>query len=242
MNDAERELALAPGTQHVEALLARLAHSPSRPAQDWRQIASLLAGGQDPAVLLDLLDRHGRRAEFAELAACLVQELVLHGARLGGVSAVVDHLRRLRPHPLGKLPLRLTDIEGEVPSYLPHYGPRGSSSRSLPFGPGAVSAAVAPEVGGVPMLSTEVVDAGVASRIGAAVRNWQEESNDQVEARVFRVESSLTAAGLSVPFLRSLGLRCLQGAGDRDIRAELVPPRRIMNLLFAAASGGGAYN
>jgi hypothetical protein len=81
-----------------------------------------------------------------------------------------------------------------------------------------------------------------ADQIAAAVMNWEEQSNGQIETRVFRPEAPLAADDLSVALLLSLGLDSLHGATLEDVQAESIPPRQALNVLFSAASTGGAYN
>jgi hypothetical protein len=74
------------------------------------------------------------------------------------------------------------------------------------------------------------------------VANWAEESNGRVEARVFELAEPLDADAVPSA-LRSLGLECLDGIGKKTrFSVAPCPPAWTWQLLFAAASLGGAYN
>ncbi|MGY4740553.1 DUF6183 family protein [Streptomyces sp. ATMOS53] len=175
-----------------------------------------------------------------ELRACLVHELVLRGVAVTetpGIAgwATSSHWKR---HPLGWLPLALSDVEGQPD--LPSYSTRGSS-HSMPYGP-SESGRVAVEHGAHVPSAEETATPAVAKGIGAAVANWAEESNGRVEARVFALAASLDTE--SVPSaLLALGLECLKDAGRKTAFSVVVrPPDQAWRVLFAAASSGGAYN
>src|SRR5262249_25412479 len=85
-------------------------------------------------------------------------------------------------------------------------------------------------------------DEGFERRAGAAVRNWQAESNGRIEAGVFRASRPVEEDDLFVELVRSLGLECLAGLTTEGGRGSRVRPPPAMTLLFAAAANGGAYN
>lgn len=153
----------------------------------------------------------GRASE--ELRACLVHELVLRGVGVTetpGIAqwAMSPHLRR---HPLGWLPLVLSDVEGQPD--LPSYSAQGSSY-SMPYGPSEYRDVAV--IGGVHVPSVkETTTDTVAKGIGAAVANWADESNGRIEARAFEPADPLEDE--SVPsLLLALGLECLKGAGKKS--------------------------
>jgi uncharacterized protein (TIGR02996 family) len=208
------------------------------------ELASRLVSEHGPDVLLALLERYQQDGRFLELLACLAQEMVLRGAILDGVPAAerLAEVLRERGHPLARLPLALSAVEGDLRPWLPRYGGRGQAW-STPFGlsrqdrealpPGPPPAAVA---------FMEATDAATPGRIAAAVRDWQEGSNGQSEARVFRAGRPIAEQALSVGLLRSLGLACLEGAAEQDVWPVRAGPRDAFATLFSAASTGGAYS
>jgi hypothetical protein len=177
---------------------------------------------------------------YSELLACAEQEMIVRGARWDHVGAVVSHANRLRQsdHPLGVLPLYLTQIEFELNQYARWYGPRGSGV-SIPFGPSDSSKPL-------PLNSeltalTESPDPANRERMQAAVKNWHVKSAGQFEVREFQSNEPITSEHLSSTLLHALDLDCLYNAHKDEIRGELIPPHRAMNVLFAAAANGGAY-
>ncbi|MGW0858211.1 DUF6183 family protein [Streptomyces sp. NPDC002690] len=243
-----RSLALTPGPGNVaQALrLARAAHATDRSVS--RRTASLLASCR-PAEELTVAFT-GEATE--DLRACLVHELVLRGVAVMELPAVAAWAGspHWRLHPLRWLPWTLSDVEGrpELPSYSLHGG-----SHSLPFG-SASGTGVTAGPGPVPRAEETTTEA-LAGRIGAAVANWTEESNGRAEARVFALAGPLDAR--SVPaVLRSVGLECLRGEerarkgtkarkkakATSSFSVEACGPDWVWEVLFAAASTGGAYN
>jgi uncharacterized protein (TIGR02996 family) len=238
----ERILALKPGQASMDALVEGLHARPQTPARI-RSIASLLAYGQRRDVLQYLFEFHGSDGRCAELLACLVQEMVLRKDDVYDLTPLVRFMLEMRVggHPLAQLPLALVRVESELRYYLPLYNAT-SLSLSLPRSPSRQPGQPLP-IGttDVPMNVAEVIDSASAGRIVAVVRNWQEESNGQVEVRIFRAEHPIAEGELTVQFLRSLGLGALRGAGEEDVRAERIPASRAACILFSAASSGGAY-
>ncbi|CAM5501835.1 hypothetical protein STANM337S_03689 [Streptomyces tanashiensis] len=232
-----RLLATTPGPGNVSQALRLVSSAATADRKLDRYAASLLASSQ-PAEELAVAFT-GNASE--ELRACLVHELVLRGADVTeapGIAgwATSPHWRR---HPLGWLPLALSDMEGQPD--LPSYSAQGSSC-SMPFGPSEDRNAAV--VAGVHVPSAEETTTETAAKgIGTAVANWVEESNGRIEARVFELADALE--DVSVPsVLLTLGLECLEGAGKKQASFSVTacPPNRAWRVLFAAASTGGAYN
>ncbi|MFM9369910.1 DUF6183 family protein [Streptomyces sp. Da 82-17] len=239
-----RRLATTPGRENVVQAL-RLVALPkvARRGLD-RTTASMLASEQPPEHLAAAFTE--RASE--ELRACLVHELVLRGVPVAGIPRIAAWAtsRHWLHHPLRRLPLTRSDLEAHAD--LPRHGATGSSW-GMPYGPakegrvlaaarttdarGAADAVAAVET------TTEAVERGV----GAAVRNWTEESNGRVEAREFLFDEPLAEAAVPAA-LRSLGLDCLAAHEGRRpaLTVTAVPPDHAWRVLFAAASQGGAYN
>lgn len=188
-----------------------------------RYAASLLASAQPAA---DLESVFGGDAS-EELRACLLHELALRGSEVRHRWATSPHWRH---HPLAWLPRSLTPLEGE-PS-LPHYT-IGGRSAYLPV------LAPEPVIGHGPVpAARETTTDGESAAIGAAVANWVDESNGRVEARTFALDAALAPEAVG-DTLRGLGLESARGLRDGPGRC---PASAAWRQLFAAASGGGAYN
>ncbi|MFF2350601.1 DUF6183 family protein [Kitasatospora sp. NPDC058115] len=198
--------------------------------------ASLLASSHGAADLAVAFT--GRSSE--ELRACLVQELVLRGVVVEDTPGIAGWVTspHWSQHPLGRLPLTLSEVEAHAD--LPSYSVRGSG-HSMPYGPSMNrEPAVITDVR-VPS-AQEATTPATAEAMGAAVANWAEESNGCIEARVFDLAEPLDPE--SVPtVLLALGLECLHGAGkEAPLSVTVRTPAQAWRVLFAAASTGGAYN
>ncbi|MFJ2936668.1 DUF6183 family protein [Streptomyces sp. NPDC087219] len=231
-----RLLATTPGPGNVAQALRLVSSAGVADRKLDRYAASLLASSHPAEELADAFTGHASE----ELRACLVHELVLRGADVTetpGIAgwATSPHWRR---HPLGWLPLALSEVEGQ--SDLPSYSAQGSSY-AMPFGP-PEDRNVAVVAGAHVPSAQETTTETAAKGIGAAVVNWVDESNGRIEARVFELADPL--ADESVPsVLPTLGLECLKGAGRTTAFSVVAcPPDRAWRVLFAAASTGGAYN
>lgn len=142
---------------------------------------------------------------------------------------------------LARLPLRLTGIECELQTALTHYGVGCSGGSCLGPSRDVAGGQSPPLVLDRPVFE-EASEEEICPRIGAALRNWQEESNGKVEARVFLAASPLREGHLSAPMLCALRLACLDGVGEGAVGVERVPASRAIRVLFSAAANGGAYN
>src|SRR5262249_39922000 len=112
-------LVSAPGWASVEAAMRAVAEKGGA-EKAAREYASRLAAWQPHAVLLPALARHGDDDGLGDLWPCLIQEMVLRGARLEGAQAVESRVEimRQRGHPLAGLPLRLTAVETDLAAAL----------------------------------------------------------------------------------------------------------------------------
>ncbi|MFF6830229.1 DUF6183 family protein [Streptomyces longwoodensis] len=231
-----RLLATTPGPGNVAQALRLVSSAEAADRKLDRCTASLLASSH-PAEELAVAFT-GNATE--ELRACLVHELVLRGADVTETPGIAGWAtsRHWRHHPLGWLPLALSDVEGQPD--LPSYSARGGS-HSMPYGPSA-NRQVGVDAGAHVPSAEETTTQAVAKGISAAVANWAEESNGRVEARVFDLAALLDAE--SVPsVLLALGLECLKGVGRKTaFSVAACPPDQAWRVLFAAASTGGAYN
>jgi uncharacterized protein DUF6183 len=205
-----RRLALLPWPGHVPQVL-RLAAGAGIAS---RYVASVLAAGQDLADLAPALAPDVP----AVLRACLVQELVLRGARDPAPMPV--------GHPLSVLPGVRTELEEDPP--LPRYGlnwtRRPDTLESITLtGPVAGLGEVPPFMAGPAPYGSD-----------AAVATW---TNGTVEARLVELVEPLPAPAMP-DVVAALGM---EPPGAEVVGAAL-PARAVWRLLFVAASLGGAHS
>ncbi|MFF0288333.1 DUF6183 family protein [Streptomyces sp. NPDC005262] len=231
-----RLLSTTPGPGNVAAALRLVSSSEAADRKLDRYAASLLAPSHPVEELAVAFTGHASE----ELRACLVHELVLRGADVTETPGIAGWSTspHWRHHPLGWLPLALSDMEGQPD--LPSYSARGGS-HSMPFGSPANRETWADAGALVPSVEETTTEAATKG-IGTAVANWADESNGRIEARVFDLAAPLVTE--SVPsMLLGLGLECLKGAGKKTtFSVAACPPDQVWRVLFAAASTGGAYN
>ena len=231
-----RLLATTAGPENVAQTL-RLVTSPEISSRKLdRYTASLLASSNEPKDLASAFTRGASE----ELRACLVHELVLRGvtvAEIPGISRWVTS-PHWSHHPLGRLPVTLSDVEGRPD--LPSYSTRGSS-HSMPYGP-SNSREMAVVSGARVPSAVEGTTEAEATAMAKAVANWAEESNGRIEARAFDLADPLDDA-LVPNVLLALRLESLNGVSKRSsFSVAVCPPAQAWQVLFAAASTGGAYN
>jgi uncharacterized protein (TIGR02996 family) len=239
-----RTLFPLPNADGATVVIGQLGGRPPKP-DEVRELASRLASEHSPGELLAVLEHYRQDGRFLELLGCLSQEMVLRGVILDGLPAGerIAICLRERMHPLARLPLSLTAVEGDLRPWLPHYG-GGGQGWSTPFGhlPQWCEPLPAGPSSGAGAF-TETTDINSRHLIASAVLNWEEESNGQWEARVFRAERPISVEVLSLGLLRSLRLDCLEGVSEQDLLAAArVTPYMAFATLFSAASTGGAYN
>lgn len=197
-------------------------------------IASRIVAGQPPEVIDTLLG--GLRD--SETAALVLHEAVVRGKLSAPSSAPLEIQRRLEiaRHPLAVLPLTLLDLEHDidVPSYKV-----GLMSASALFGPIIERPAVDADSSIDNFARMETTCPERSAYISAAIKNWQDESNGQIEARTFYVDSKFCV--LSPSLLPKLGLESV-GSTDEVSAIPYAVARDAFTVLFAAASNGGAYN
>ncbi len=224
-----RLLALTPRLDFARAA-CRLARS-----FETRELASLTASGQNTDVCAKLVGA-GEAAD-GEFLTCLVQELVLRDDLVerepfASFWAAV----RTQDHPLGWLPLRLSAIERSIA--LPSYSVQGMAYTA----PGAWGDDVASGEASAPQvapLARETTAPADCERISSAVATWLQESNGRAETRVFALRSDEPHVPLAA-LLTQAGLECL-GGGVASL-LEAISPADAFEIVFAAASTGGAYD
>ncbi len=198
-------------------------------------VISKLVAAQSAQVIDRLLDNEIE----LESNALILHEAVARGKVSSSSTAAQKAAQRLASHghALSVLPLRLLDLESEL--ILPNYA-IGSSGTAIPFGPfhDKMNNGFA-TIDGEAMV-TETTTHGRAMRICAAVKNWQDESNGQVEARTFSVRNATLLAEIP-PLLADLGLDSIRPSDSGIFHTE-VSVNDVFTVLFSAASTGGAYN
>ncbi|MDP9868654.1 MULTISPECIES: DUF6183 family protein [Streptosporangium] len=239
-NSVLRLLTVAAGREHMEQTLRLLAVVGEGDRKKARYLASLLGSNHSAEDLAQVFAgglRSGGGLE--ELRACLVHELILRDSVIENVPAIAEWATspHWSHHPLRWLPLRRSPVEEG--HELPGYSVRGSS-HSLPFGPSDEGSAVTSEKGAAPPPVREISTPETSEAIESAVTNWAEESNGRIESRSFELDGP---AGSIADLLAALNLECLAGLGRKmTLSTSSCPPSRAWQVLFAAASTGGAYN
>lgn len=197
-------------------------------------VASKIVAAQPQEVINKLLlDSKTLEASALLLHEAVVRRKILPESITG--REIQDRLANVS-HPLAMLPLALLDLEEDM--CLPSYG-IGSMGVSIPFGAMAEKTATNHDAGLRKREITETTRPERANLISAAVTNWKEESNGQVEARTFRAE--LSGAEPLATIVTQFGLECLGGANGIRVRTD-GEAKDAFTILFSAASNGGAYN
>ncbi|WP_344339967.1 DUF6183 family protein [Kitasatospora putterlickiae] len=244
-----RLLAVRRGPGHVGQLLRLLAAAGPDDAERDRYAASVLAACQQPADLAVVFEdgpADGTAPE--ELRACLLHELVLRGVPVADTPGIAGWAAspHWRGHPLAALPLATTVVEREPG--LPHYTVDGSSYGLPYWDPEDRHPAPRRDVGVPPAVETTTV--ATAALMATAVEDWAEdpeETEGRFEARTFTFAEPLEPPAVPVALV-SLGLDCLAALGDLPEAGQetafgvvAAEPAEVWQVLFAAASTGGAY-
>ncbi|AIA07802.1 hypothetical protein DC74_7380 [Streptomyces noursei] len=231
-----RLLATTVGPENVAQALRMVSSAEVATRKLDRYTASLLASSHEAKDLAVAFT--GRASE--ELRACLVHELVLRDVVVEETPGIAGWATSPHwgHHPLGWLPLALAEMERSAD--LPSYNIRGSS-HSMPYGPSESRELAVIADADVPS-AEETTTRATAAAMGKAVANWAEESNGRIEARMFDLAEPLEAQSVPNALLK-LGLECLRGVGNGTaLSIAAHPPAQAWQVLFAAASTGGAYN
>ncbi|MEY9891188.1 hypothetical protein ABIA31_004853 [Catenulispora sp. MAP5-51] len=213
---------------------------------DLSQALRLIAAGRDAGHDIDrlaaaLLVAEGPRTGLAAAVegsgddgdtfrACLVHELVLREGTLARRPRIAEWASSaaMRRHPLGWLPLELAGFEAGWDQGPPAIG---EADREIRIAPGERPAWPA----------TDVSTQAVADAVSAAVLNWAEDSNGEIEARVFDLGEAVTPENI-LEALAGLGLQCLE-AGSVPFRLAVFGVEAYVAwwILFHAALDGSAY-
>ncbi len=194
-------------------------------------------------MIISALEEHEGETGLAEFLYVLTHEAVLRQKIDDTTSIAVRLSDRMRHegHPLAHLPLRLYDLESEVPALLPQYGAEGSSIVPMGISNGDDEVRTGPAKVGPSPSFKEVTTPEMVDRAARVVRAWCEDSNGMVEARMFDFDEPIPARMVGPSLLISLGLESLTGAGEETINLRAITPTKSFGHLFSAALTGGAY-
>lgn len=246
VDHVEDHLALCPGDGAVDAMLAlSLAERPASVviprshAVRERAFASRLGFGQEPEAFVAALGRVGKRAEYREILACWMHEIVLRGHPLTDPASLAFQAELAQAsHPLGGLPLALRATEREAPTYMPLYGEAslGSAIEALANQPRAGHTMPPPADASTVVATPAVADEGLA----AAVKPWADGKRGKVEAKVFTLATEVGPNAAGSWLVRALPLESTEGA--EKLVCVRVVGEGVFGPLFAAAANGGAYS
>ena len=202
-----------------------------------RFAAALLAENRRQVAVRAVVDGTGDSGGSGEVGevgdtfrACLVHELVLREGTLARRPeiAVWAATEAMRSHPLGWLPLALLDVEQ---GWDKGRGDMVETERATVVVAGAQPLWPARDV------TTDVV----SEALSAAVQNWADDSNGEIEAKVFDLGVPVTPE--TVPdALAALDLECLE-PGTIPFRLDVfdISAHVAWWILFHAALDGSAY-
>jgi uncharacterized protein (TIGR02996 family) len=175
--------------------------------------------------------------ELFEYRSCLVHELLLRGHDPHTAAGARWHLTAMRDrgHPLAWLPTRLLPVESAVAASVPQVGPGGRGWTAT--APANADGDPLPSGGTPGAVTIQIEEALPESPAGAAVREWETQSNGRTRAAVVRLDPPVTSGGLREDWVRSLPFEPLAGGGD----FRWVSAAHALGVLFSAAQNGGAY-
>lgn len=198
-----------------------------------RQVAALREQAAGRAANWTSLQRISSRIpkemDAFEWKSCLIHELVLRNRTPGG-RAVADHVAgmRERGHPLAWLPLERHAIEAGL---LVNQGWQFTAAQQ----------ATSRMSSDPPPRPVEFGRAAAGSRAFAAVRQWQAESNGDVDAVAVRFDRPLTVARHGLDWLPECPGGLLSYIDGPNTPYRPLSSASALRELFTAAQGGGAY-
>lgn len=214
---AFRALALIPGEAAVRGLWTR-AHAADQPTV----LAAALAKVQPLEVLEAVIAEAPRAAR--EIAAGWLHESVYYGAEPLAAPALARFAAQLQAegHPLGRVPLRLTELEQEMGRSAPHLSATGVGSWGIR--PTSWDEVIDPR----PACAAtwrEVKDAAWAATVAGIFLTPGVVCNARVEARRWVLAEPIDAAQLGAPLLRALQPDCVTGLleDDEDLNSAVDP-------------------
>lgn len=190
--------------------------------------AALLAQNRPQAALAAASDGTGAAGDM--FRACLVHELVLREGTVVRSPKIVQWAGSevMRSHPLGWLPLDLLDVE--------QGWDKGLGDMVEPDRETMVVAGAQPL-----WPATDVTTVELSEALSAAVQNWADDSNGEIEAKVFDLGVPVTPATIAAA-LPALDLECLEpGTIPFRLAVSDSSARVAWWVLFHAALDGSAY-
>lgn len=203
--------------------------------------ASLLACGQQRAVLLDTIAHYIDDERYLEILSFLLQELIIRGAR-GADNPALQRLHAKMQEqklPLAWLPLELSTIESDIVlhEFVLHpdggYGGGKGTFFLNDIKTYSQNIGTEQEQDTTTYTFTEI---NTEPAIHAAVFDWE------AECRVFSVQPPLALGMISPQLLLSLQLECLEGAEEAQVWVQEITPQGAFECLYRAAAFGGAYS
>ncbi|MFF3215508.1 DUF6183 family protein [Streptomyces sp. NPDC002886] len=169
-----------------------------------------------------------------DLCACLVHEFLMQDGDLDDVPAARQWAggARGRHHPLGSLPLALTDLE-RVGNHIPYRHAIESAQRTRVTG------------NPLPVLSDTTVDPDLVHRLVRVARSWTAQSNATTDTGRFHSTVPIDPA-LVPDLLRTLGRACIEEYGTAcdpgwTLPACSLTPEQVWRSLAWSSSRGGCY-
>lgn len=224
-----RLLVADPGDAGLAQTLRLIAASRAAGHDIDRLAAALLVENRPQAALAAAAEGTGAAGDT--FRACLVHELVLREGTVAQWPKIVEWAgsAAMRGHPLGWLPLALLDIEQ---GWDKGRGEIGEPDRETMVVAGAQPLWPA----------TDVTTDELSEALSAAVQNWAEDSNGEIEAKVFDLGVPVTPAILS-DALAALDLECLEpGTFPFQLAVFDISAHAAWWILFHAALDGSAYS
>lgn len=205
------------------------------------QIASFLASSHTPRLREAIITRHVADGKFLSVIKPFIQESVARGANYESVDSIVSFWRKLKSQkePLTWLPLHCTSVERTITFRV--YSNLGSCA-SMPSSSEekAKPRALLPEIPGKPFTAIEEPISKVEA--GRCVRQWVNDSNGKLEAKLFVTSLPISPSDISAEELLKLPLECLAGSNPGEVKVDAVPIERVFAVFFSAAANGGAYS
>lgn len=203
--------------------------------------ASMIASTHTPEESKALITRHLVDAKFLEVIIPLIQESVARGADYDKDEQICAFWQKLKKenNSLAWLPLHRMDIEGSTtfPSYSAGGSVKHLPSTSTQGKLDKQPTRTAPEkpFTALPTLFNE-------ESAARCVQSWKKRSNGKSEAKLYEINSAISATDLSTKQLLKLQLECIAGMTPREVEFKPVPAERIFEMMFGVASSGGAYS
>lgn len=245
-----RILALSPSNEALE-ILFRVVDSffEQSSLRSISEVASQIASVYSVDIIRDVVIHYcfKNKSRLFLLLALLVQELVLRGKDVTttGLQSIYekdcDDIYTVKIK-YNSLPLTLLDIESET--VLPNYSFDGYTNWIWPF-----HSLNKIEENKIPYKELSIVPSYEAcdkeeeiNIIKSCVSKWEKESNSDIEARVFILDSTVDNVESLPALLNTLDLNSFQLDQEDKVCLYEVSLNRVFGTLFDAAAKGGVYD